>query len=225
MVLVMTASRALCLLCLAVGVATAQGPMRGGGSRVPPFEAPTRAKNDAERRVLAVLTEARQQGRIHLEVPETDGRMLRLLAEAIDAKRIVEIGTSTGYSGMWFGLALIKTGGTMTTFELDPGRAAQARKHFEQAGISKQITVVEGDAHKNVAQVKGPVDLVFIDAEKDGYVDYLQRVLPHVRPGGIILAHNVEMVKPYVDAVNGNPDLETLYYMHGNGLAITLKKR
>ena len=151
--------------------------------------------------------------------------MLRLLIEAIDAKRVIEIGTSTGYSGTWISLALLKTNGKLTTFEIDPGRAAMAREHFKKAGVDHIVTVVEGDAHENVTKVKGPVDAAFIDAEKPGYVDYLKKVLPLVRPGGLLLAHNVDSVPDYIKLVTTNPDLETTFYLEGNGLAITLKKR
>ena len=75
-----------------------------------------------------------------------------------------------------------------------------------------------------MAKVKGPVDVVFIDADKDGYMDYLQEILPLVRPGGLILAHNVGMVPDYVKAVTTSADLETIFYMEGGGLAVTLKK-
>lgn len=182
-------------------------------------------KTDAEKRILGVIQEARSSGRIHLEVPDTDGRVLRVVAESINAKEAVEIGTSTGYSGLWLSLALQTTGGKLTTFEIDAGRAAQARKHFQQAGVDGIVTVIEGDAHKNLQRVKGPVDLVFIDAEKEGYPDYLKQMLPKVRPGGLILAHNVDMAPEYVTLVTTNPELETVFYMEGRGLGITLKKR
>jgi len=187
--------------------------------------APPLAKTEAERRILAVLDQARNAGEVYLEVPITDGRILRLLTEAADARNVVEIGTSTGYSGLWLCLALQKTGGRLTTFEIDPGRAAEARKHFQKAGVGQMVTVVEGDAHENVKRLKEPIDVVFIDADKQGYVDYLSRLLPLVRPGGLILAHNVDSAPEYVRAVTTNPDLETVFYMQGAGLGVTLKKR
>jgi caffeoyl-CoA O-methyltransferase len=187
--------------------------------------APPLAKTEAEKRILAVLEEARSSGDVYLEVPVADGRMLRLLTEAAGARNVVEIGTSTGYSGLWLCLALQKTGGKLTTFEIDPGRAAEARKHFQQAGVSALATVVEGDAHQTVKRLKEPIDVVFIDADKQGYLDYLNQLLPLVRPGGLILAHNVDSAPRYVRAVTTNPDLETVFYMQGAGLGITLKKR
>lgn len=186
------------------------------------------ANSEAEKRILAVLEEAREAGRLHLSVPISDGRMLRLLTEAVNAKTVVEIGTSTGYSGLWFCLALESTGGKLITFEFDKGRAATARQHFQQAGVSGMVTVIEGDAHENVKQLKGPVDVVFIDADKEGYVDYLEKVLPLMRPGGLILAHNTQLREVrdgYLKRVLADPSLETIIYNDGGGLGVTVKKR
>ena len=195
-----------------------------GGSDFPPL-APPLGKTDAEKRILAVLDEMAKLHQTYLSVPVQDGRALWLLTEAVDAKQVVEIGTSTGYSGLWFCLALQKTGGHLNTFEINHQRAAQARRHFQQAGVEGRVTVVEGDAHEQVAKLKGPLDVVFIDADKSGYLDYLNKLLPLVRPGGLILAHNVDMAPEYVKAVTTNADLETIFYMQGAGLGVTLKKR
>jgi len=186
---------------------------------------PPLAQTEAERKILAVLDHMMKFHQTYLSVPPQDGEALRLLAEAADAKNIVEIGTSTGYSGLWFCLALQKTGGHLTTFELDHERASMARQHFQDAGVEKLVTVVEGDAHERVGKLKMPIDVAFIDADKPGYVDYLNKLLPWVRPGGLILAHNVAMVPDYVKAVTSNPGLETIFYMQGGGLAVTLRKR
>jgi caffeoyl-CoA O-methyltransferase len=196
---------------------------RGGVNALPPL-----AKTESEKKILSVLDQMRENKVTYLSVPPADGRVLRLLTESINAQHVVEIGTSTGYSGLWFALALAKTGGKLTTHEFDAGRAAMARKHFQQAGVDQFITVVEGNAHETIQKVKGPLDLVFIDADKEGYSDYLEKVLPLVRPGGLILAHNVGMrqvAEDYVKRVTANPDLETVFFMDGAGLSVTLKKR
>ena len=198
---------------------------RSQGTAPENLQSPPLARTMTEKRILSTINEAVKAGELYANVPAIDGRMLRVLAESINAKQVLEIGTSTGLSGLWFLLALERTGGHLTTLELDPRRAALARGHFKRAGLDALVTLIEGDAHKSIAKLQGPVDLVFIDAEKDGYVDYLTQVLPLVRPGGLILAHNVEMVPDYVKAVNANPALETVFYMQGNQLAITLKKR
>ena len=186
---------------------------------------PPLAKTEAEKKILAVLDAMVKSHQTYLSVPMQDGRALRLLTEAVDAKNVVEIGTSTGYSGLWFCLALQRTDGHLTTFEIDHQRASMAGQHFKEAGVEKMVIVVEGDAHEQVAKLKGPIDVVFIDADKEGYVDYLNKLLPLVRPGGLILAHNVDMVPDYVKAVTTSADLETIFYMEGAGLAATLKKR
>ncbi len=130
---------------------------------------------------------------------------------------------------MWFCDALRATGGKLTTFEIDPGRAATAHEQFRRAGVDDLVVQVVGDAHKTLGALKGPVDLVFIDAEKPGYPDYLRQVLPLVRPGGIILAHNMRWPDPsqeYVKAVTTDPDLETIFVnMDDQGIGVTLKKR
>ena len=183
------------------------------------------AKNDAEKRILDTAFATPR----FANVPLADARLLRVLAEAIGAKQIVELGTSTGYSGLWFCDALRATGGKLTTFEIDPGRAATAHEQFRRAGVDDLVVQVVGDAHKTLGALKGPVDLVFIDAEKPGYPDYLRQVLPLVRPGGIILAHNMRWPDPsqeYVKAVTTDPDLETIFVnMDDQGIGVTLKKR
>jgi predicted O-methyltransferase YrrM len=182
-------------------------------------------KTEAEKTILSVIDEMAKSHQTYLSVPMQDGMALRLLTEVAGAKNVVEIGTSTGYSGLWFCLALQTIGGHLTTFEIDHQRASMARGHFKKAGVEKMVTVVEGDAHEQVAALKGPVDVAFLDAEKGGYVDYLNKILPMVRPGGLILAHNMSMVPDYVKVVTANADLETIFYMEGGGLVVTLKKR
>src|SRR5499427_7473690 len=94
-----------------------------------------------EEKILSVLRRMVDTHQTYLNVPAADGRALRLLAEAIGAKSVVEIGTSTGYSGLWFCLALQRTGGHLTTFEIDHQRASMAREHFRDAGVERIVTV------------------------------------------------------------------------------------
>ena len=205
-------------------------PGRAGASSIESSPIP---KTEAEKKILSVLDDMdKNQRRGMMNVPIEDGRLLRLLTEAVGAKHVVEIGTSNGYSGIWFCLALRKTGGKLTTYEIDARRASLARENFKRAGVDKLVTLVEGDAHKEVTKLKDPIDVVFIDADKEGYPDYLNKLLPLVRPGGLILAHNISMrggrgsgIQDYVKAVTTNPDLETIFYGQGGGISVTLKKR
>jgi len=194
------------------------------------FGRPPLPKDEAEKKILSVLEDLDQnQRRGMMNVPEEDGRLLRLLAEAVGAERVVEIGTSNGYSGIWFCLALRKTGGKLITHEIDARRASLARENFKRAGVDQIVTLVEGDAHEEVAKLKEPIDVLFLDADKEGYIDYLNKLLPLVRPGGLIVAHNMnprQADPEYVKFITANPDLETLFlHMQGAGVGVTLKKR
>ncbi|GAB6165710.1 hypothetical protein JCM19992_17100 [Thermostilla marina] len=203
-------------------------PSVGSGSNS--LEKPPLPKDDFEQRVLGVLKDMDENQRAgNMNVPLNDGRLLRLLVEAIDAKNVVEIGTSNGFSGTWMALALKRTGGKLTTFEIDHQRAELARKNFARAGVADIVTLIEGDAHEEVTKLKGPIDLVFIDADKPGYPDYLTKLLPLVRPGGLIIGHNMNRPAPdpkYIEMITTNPELETLFFhMSDAGIAVSLKKR
>ena len=194
-------------------------------------KAKARAGAEAEQHILDVLKDLHEnQRRGNMNCTEEDGRFLRVLTEAVNAQHVVEIGTSNGYSGIWFCLALKGTGGKLTTFEIDAGRAALARENFKRAGVNKWVTLIEGDAHQEVVRINEPIDILFLDADKQGYIDYLNKLLPKVRPGGLILAHNTtnlgSAMQDYLKAVTTNPELETIFvHQHDQGIGITLKKR
>jgi caffeoyl-CoA O-methyltransferase len=223
-------------LALIAGTIIAQPPggrgfepmFRGGGETS--FEAEPMPKDSAEKKILDVLNDLdRNQRQGMMNVSQQDGRLLRLLTESTGAKHVVEIGTSNGYSGIWFCLALRTTGGKLTTYEINERRAALAHENFAKAGVDKLVTQVIGDAHDEVKKLKEPIDVLFIDADKQGYNDYLTKLLPLVRPGGLIVAHNMEMFaknSDYVKAVTTNPQLDTLFLnMQRGRIAISMKKR
>ena len=196
---------------------------RGGGESVSELEKPPVPKDANEKKILGILADIRAT-QSYRNVPPQDGRFLRITAQAMNAKNVVEIGTSTGYSGIWFGMALQKTGGKLTTYEIDAQRAATARANFKRAGMADIITLVEGDAHEEVKKLKDPIDILFLDADKEGYIDYLDKLLPLVRPGGLVIAHNINtrMADPkYMKAITTNPKLETIVR---SGIGLTLKK-
>ncbi len=224
--------RILAVSTLILAASLASFAQRGGfrGGRPGGFgygaESLPQANSEAEKKALSVLDSAqRNYSETYENVPVADGRMLRLLTETTGAKNVIEIGTSTGLSGIWLCMALQKTGGKLTTFEYDKGRAAIARDHFQKAGVDQIVTVVEGDAHQTVSRLKEPIDILFVDADKDGYVDYLNKLLPLVRPGGLILAHNWGVAPDYERLVTTNPALDTIVFREGGGMGITLKKR
>lgn len=224
------------LLLLLVATSAGQGLAQAAGDRPPrpgaasAFTSTPLAKDAAEQKILDVLEEmAQSQRRGGMSVPREDGRFLRLLAESLGAKHVVELGTYHGYSGIWLCLALRTTGGKLTTFEIDAQRATTSRENFQRAGVSALVNLVEGDAHQEVTKLTDSIDLIFLDADKEGYVDYLNKLLPRVRPGGLIVAHNIDaaMADPdYLKAITTNPALESLFLnVGGTGLSLTLKKR
>jgi len=121
------------------------------------------------------------------------GRLLQVLLASIGARRVLEIGTLGGYSAIWMARAL-PTDGHVLSLELDPERAAFAREFVARAGLEAVVEVRVGDARKVlkqlVAEAGAPYDAVFIDADKESYVEYLERSLELVRPGGLIIADN-----------------------------------
>ncbi len=188
-------------------------------------------RDEAEKRIIAVmedmfLNQSRGMGNI---LPE-DGRMMRMLTESVKAKRVVELGTSNGYSSLWFCLALRSTGGKLTTHEISPDRIAMARSNFKRAGVEELLTIVEGDAHETIKRLAGPIDVVLLDAEKEGFVDYLNKLLPIVRPGGLIIAHDssgeAHKMHDYFKAIAAHPDLESVMVDPSRwGMCITRKMK
>ena len=210
------------------GLAPRRGNGRGWGGSFVILKNPPLAKNAAEKKILGVLNDIKT-GPWMANVDTLHGRLLRILTEAVNAQRVVEIGTANGYSALWICLGLRTTGGRLITHEIDPRRASLARENFKQAGVEDLVTVVEGDAHETVTRLKEPIDILFIDADKAGYPDYLNKLLPLVRPGGLILADNVSRPSPspeFLKAITTDPHLETVFLnMQSTGISLTVKKR
>jgi len=188
------------------------------------------AADPREERILKLLEDLAQTDNSNLMVPLEDGRLLRMLTESTGAKNVVEVGTYNGYSTLWFCLALRNTGGKITTHEISAKNIALAQDNFKKAGVEDLVTIVEGDAHENVTKLKEPIDILFIDADKPGYADYLKKLLPLVRSGGLILAHNTtnsgRQMPDYFTAVTTDPNLDSIFLgQQSIGIGITLKKR
>ncbi|GMA61143.1 O-methyltransferase [Alicyclobacillus fastidiosus] len=112
-----------------------------------------------------------------------NGQFLNLLVRVSGAKRVLEIGSSSGYSGLYLGEAARANGGTVTTCELSEYKIQLAKSVYEKAGLSNTISIVEGDALETLKTLQGPWDFVFIDAWKEDYPAYLHLVWPHVKQG------------------------------------------
>lgn len=139
------------------------------------------------------LSESKKAGLPEIQVSPNQGKLLRMLTEISGAQRILEIGTLGGYSAIHFARGLPENG-TLISLEVDEQHAEVARKNIEYAGLENRIEVVVGDAHDQLAAMveddTEPFDLIFIDAEKEGYPAYLERALELSRPGSLILGDN-----------------------------------
>jgi caffeoyl-CoA O-methyltransferase len=163
-----------------------------------------------------------------LAVSEEDGRFLRVMAASARARRALEIGGANGYSAIWIGLALRETGGHLTTIEFEPARARTAATNIARAGLTDIVTVVPGDAFKEIPRISGDFDFVFLDAWKRDYRKFLDITLPRLRPGGLLLAHNVvnkqDELRDFLAAVQDNPALFTaIVKPSSEGMSVTYK--
>lgn len=140
--------------------------------------------------LIRLRQRAADVGLPHIEVSAGQGKLLYLLAKLSGARRILEIGTLGGYSGIWLGRAL-PADGELVTLEIESAYAAFARTSFNEAGIGSQTLILPGRALDSLASLTGPFDLVFLDANKDEYPDYLAEAARLLRPGGLLLADNV----------------------------------
>ena len=180
--------------------------------------------------VAKLLADIRAADKGQLAVSEEDGRFLRVLVGATNARRVLEIGAASGYSAIWIGMGLRQTGGRLVTIEYDPVRAKEAAANVRRAGLSDIVQVVEGDAFKEIPKVPGQFDLVFLDAWKPDYKKFFDLVFPRVAPGGLFLAHNVinkknEMLD-FLSAIQTNAQaLTTTVSPSHEGMSITYKKR
>lgn len=137
------------------------------------------------------------------------GRVLAMLSKLLQPRRILEIGTYTGYSAICFAEGLAP-GGRLTTIEYNAALAPMIRAFFERAGIADRAELIIGDATVEAAKVEGPLDLVFLDADKENYIRYFELVLPKLRPGGIIIADNVLWSGLVLDPTANDPETKGL---------------
>jgi len=119
-----------------------------------------------------------------------EGRFLKMMVQITGARRVLEIGMFTGYSALSMAEGL-PPDGELITCEIDPQAIAFGRRYFARSEHGQKIVIKDGPALEAIAHVAGPIDLVFIDADKENYVNYYESVLPLVRPGGLILVDNV----------------------------------
>jgi len=192
----------------------------------------TQENPNLDERVRKFLDDHRYSWR-DMNVPAVDGRILYDLVIKNNYTKALEIGTSTGHSGIWIAWALSKTGGKLITVEIDEGRYREALANFEEAGLSEYIDARLADAHELVPRLKGPFDFVFCDADKGWYKNYLIAVLPKLEVDGCFAAHNVSGrrgrrqygVGSFVEYLESLPNMETTYESSSwAGISVSYKR-
>jgi caffeoyl-CoA O-methyltransferase len=186
-----------------------------------------------DEQVRAFLAQ-QQYGWRDMNVPARDGQFLHDLIVEHGYKRALEIGTSTGHSGIWIAWALSKTGGKLITIEIDEERHKEALANFEKAGVARFVDARLADAHELVKKLPGPFDFVFSDADKEWNKQYFVDVAPKMAPGGCFTTHNVSMRgrgwgggnRDYVDYLMSRPEFETsVETTRTSGIAVSCRKR
>jgi len=157
------------------------------------------------------LRTAEQEGLPSIQVSALQGRLLYVLAQMQGARNILEVGTLGGYSAIWLARAL-PLGGRLVTLELDPHHAEVARANLARARLADRVEVRVGRAVDSLAQLHsesaGPFDLVFLDADKESYAEYLDWAVRLARPGTVIVADNVIRNGTIVDAQHPDPRVQ-----------------
>ena len=165
------------------------------------------------------------------------GMFYNIMLKSIHAKNILEIGMSVGYSGLWFADAIMSNtqDGKIITIDREQFKIDSATRNFEEAGVSSLIKIREGEARKILHEIKEEFgenyfDFIFIDADKESYIEYFDLCLPLVRKGGIIGADNIlfpekfnEMMADYLSHVRSNPNVQSVTVPIDNGEEVTIK--
>lgn len=175
-----------------------------------------------------VLASIRKIDTGQLSVSEEDGRFMRVLVLSNGSKHALEIGAAYGYSSIWIGLGLRQTGGHLTTIEYDAARAKAAMENVRRAGLADTVTVVSGDAFKEIPKLSGTFDFVFLDAWKPDYKRFFDLVFPKLTPRGLLLAHNVvnkqSEMKDFLSAIGDSPAIATSIVRPGSeGISVSVR--
>lgn len=180
-----------------------------------PVEAGPKWVRPTSSRIQQLLEEMDAKGSQYLSVPRKDGEFLHLMVKAVHSKKVLEVGTSQGFSAIWIGLALEETNGHLITIEIEKELTNLARKYVNKAGLSHRVTCLMGDAHVEITKIKGPFDFVFLDADKEGQMDYFNKLYPKkLVPGGVIAVHNAiryaRSMQDYLEMIQKHPEFDTI---------------
>jgi predicted O-methyltransferase YrrM len=191
-----------------------------------------------EERLLTLLAELEQKGREHdarqtehskkmLNLEPDTARLVHILARSSRAKRILEIGTSNGYSTIWLASVVAENGGRVTTIDVSADKQTMARENLRRAGLLDFVELLLGKAGTIVKELAGPFDVVFIDADRTGAAENLKALMPKLAPSVLLLADNVhshpEEIAGYLAAVKKLEEFEHVVVPIGKGLSVAYR--
>ena len=175
----------------------------------------------------SVLKRLEKTAKEYTNIAPENGQFLSILIQSIKAQNVLEVGTSNGYSTIWIAAALKETGGRLITLEFDLKRAEEARSHLQEVGLDGFVDVRVGNALDEIPKCAVTFDLVFLDAEKDEYLRYLELVLPNIRSGGLIVADDTVTMRDempdYVEFVFNTPTLHSVDIPLDDGVILSYK--
>lgn len=158
------------------------------------------------------LNELEQTQKDFWNIARSSANFLNMLIKICNTQNMLEVGTSNGYSGLWFANALKQTGGKLTTIEYYEKRISLANSHFEQFGYNNIINIKQGSACEVLQELDEEYDFAFIDANKKEYVEYFKIIDKKLKKGGIIAADNInshrEKVQTFIDAIDADPNYQ-----------------
>jgi predicted O-methyltransferase YrrM len=161
------------------------------------------------------------------QIPRVEGELLHHIVLATNARLVVEIGTSYGFSGLFWGAALKRIGGRLHTIDVSQKKFDASREAFARAGLTGVITNHLGDAHDVLKSIPAPIDIAFIDADKPACRAYFEMLWRKIRPGGSVMTDNATThraeLADFVNYLRSLPDASSVEVAVGNGIEWTIK--
>ena len=175
----------------------------------------------------SILKRLEKTAKQYTNIAPENGQFLSILIRSIQARNVLEVGTSNGYSTIWLAAALKETGGRLISLEFDRERAEEAQAHLQEVGLDGIVEVRIGNALDEIPKCDATFDLVFLDAEKNEYQRYLELALPNIRPGGLIVADDTVTMRDempdYIDFVFSTPLLHSVDIPLDDGIILSYR--
>ncbi|MFC1750894.1 O-methyltransferase [Pseudomonadota bacterium] len=180
-----------------------------------------------EQKISDILSKLEKTRGEYWNVPKSTGQLLNALVRLLEAEKVLEIGTSNGYSGIHLAQALAEKGGMLFTVESHQERYEEAENNFKDAGLTDFITQIKGHAPEVLGEINEKFDLVFLDATKIEYQSYFDAILPKLIKDGVIIADNCisheEDLGEFLEGVEKDERVESTLIKVDNGLLLCVK--